>query len=600
MPLLLRVFCSLTILSLATFSCEKSLDKENNRSENLAGVLLEIGIKEYKIGNFEKADSVFRKIIAETPIKDNEQIIIRTNTNLGNIYADKGNNPASIQYYNKALLLAESIKDKKNTAHLQKNIGTLYVSWKQFDKALDFYDKALKTSQLIKDETLTADCYNNIGIIYEQQEKFENATEVYNKALVLYEKTDMKEGIAMAESNLAIVYKLQKKYDLSLEHNKKALKVSEEINDKWTTAATLNNIGNLYREMKNYPLATEYASRGLKLAQEMDAKEIIIMAYETLALSASESGDYKKAFELHRKFSEVNDAFINIESTKQFSDLQVKYDTEKKEKDLTKTKLELTKKELSSKQKNIWLILLGSLILIGLVIFRNYSVKSKLKQKQLYLKNELLQEQSNAKIQEQRLEISRELHDSLGSQLTFINSILDGLKTTSEKLDKTLSSKLNKLSEFSENSITELKNTIWVLNSKELKINELRMKILNFISDASEAKEEINFHFDFDVAKDIQLNSKQAINLFRVFQEIVNNAMKYSDAKDISIVIKQIENQINIQISDNGIGFDFEKEKNKSFGLTNIQNRISELGGTLSVETSAGNGTKYNIEVKVL
>lgn len=571
-------------------SCTNSEKTNFSQTQDEASILLEKGIENYKTGNFETADSLFRIIIDKTALKGNEQLIIRANTNLGNIYADKGNNPLALQYYNKALKLAESAKDTKNTAYIQKNIGTLYVSWKQFDNALDYYHRAQKTARIIQDEILVADCYNNIGIIYEQQEKLDKALDVYDKALVIYEKAGLKEGIAMTESNLAIVYKLQKKYELSLEHNKKALQVSEEINDKWSTASILNNIGNLYREMGDYPQAIDYTSRGLELAKEMNAQEIIIMAYETLAFSASENGEHKRAFELYKEFATVKDSFINTESTRQFSDLQVKYDTAKKEKEIVKSKL-------VSKQKNIWLIGLGSSILIGLGIFRIYTVKSKSKQKQLILENELLKEQTHSKMQEQRLEISRELHDSLGSQLTFINSISDSLKKASEKLDKTLSSKISTLSEFSENSINELKNTIWVLNSNELKMNELKLKILNFISNASEAKEDIRFHLDFDVTKDIQLNSKQAINLFRIFQEILNNALKYSQAKDIFVEIKQIENQLKIKISDNGIGFNYEAQKIKSYGLTNIQNRISELGGIMNVKTSEGNGTKYEIGV---
>lgn len=571
-------------------SCTNSEKTNFSQTQDEASILLEKGIENYKTGNFETADSLFRIIIDKTALKGNEQLIIRANTNLGNIYADKGNNPLALQYYNKALKLAESAKDTKNTAYIQKNIGTLYVSWKQFDNALDYYHRAQKTARIIQDEILVADCYNNIGIIYEQQEKLDKALDVYDKALVIYEKAGLKEGIAMTESNLAIVYKLQKKYELSLEHNKKALQVSEEINDKWSTASILNNIGNLYREMGDYPQAIDYTSRGLELAKEMNAQEIIIMAYETLAFSASENGEHKRAFELYKEFATVKDSFINTESTRQFSDLQVKYDTAKKEKEIVKSKL-------VSKQKNIWLIGLGSAILIGLGIFRIYTVKSKSKQKQLILENELLKEQTHSKMQEQRLEISRELHDSLGSQLTFINSISDSLKKASEKLDKTLSSKISTLSEFSENSINELKNTIWVLNSNELKMNELKLKILNFISNASEAKEDVRFHLDFDVTKDIQLNSKQAINLFRIFQEILNNALKYSQAKDIFVEIKQIENQLKIKISDNGIGFNYEAQKIKSYGLTNIQNRISELGGIMNVKTSEGNGTKYEIGV---
>jgi len=233
------------------------------------------------------------------------------------------------------------------------------------------------------------------------------------------------------------------------------------------------------------------------------------------------------------------------------------------------------------------------------LFFWYYRQKTNLEQKQLALENQLLQEQTHSKIQEQRLEISRELHDSLGSQLTFIKSVSDSLLNASEKSNNNLNARINTLSEFSENSIAELKNTIWALNSQQLNLSELKLKMLNFISSASEAKESMQFHFLFNIGRDYQLSSRQAINLFRVFQEILNNTIKYAEAKDVFIDISQIEKNLTIKISDNGIGFNFEEAKKKSFGLTNIQNRIEELKGKFSVETSEGNGTTYLIKLEL-
>ena len=195
------------------------------------------------------------------------------------------------------------------------------------------------------------------------------------------------------------------------------------------------------------------------------------------------------------------------------------------------------------------------------------------------------------------LAISRDLHDSIGAQLTFINSILDGLKNLSAQLNDTINKKINTLAEFSENSITELRNTLWVLNSKEIFLDDLKVKILNYINHAAEAKENMQFHFNFEAPENHLLSSRQAINLFRAVQEIITNAIKYSTAKEILIDITQKEKLLAINIADNGTGFDFEKLKNKSYGLSNIQNRVAEINGSLKVETSEGKGTTYFIEM---
>ena len=87
--------------------------------------------------------------------------------------------------------------------------------------------------------------------------------------------------------------------------------------------------------------------------------------------------------------------------------------------------------------------------------------------------------------------------------------------------------------------------------------------------------------------------------MYRILQEIVNNAIKHANAKDISVSIFQIENELQIKISDNGIGFDYESKKKISFGLTNIQNRVQEVNGRLQVESNQTKGTNYSITVKL-
>jgi|JI6StandDraft_1071083.scaffolds.fasta_scaffold20460_2 two-component system NarL family sensor kinase len=546
-------------------------------------------LKEYQT---DSAELLLLEIVNEETQRQVPQIYIKAELNLGKINSDRGNNVLALQHYQKAIKTAETTGDQAIMPHILKNIGILYVQWKKFDEAFRYYDKAEKLARETGNEELLADCQNNKGTVYEQQGKYDLALAAYQSALSHYITANIQGKIAMAYSNMAIVYKLQKNYEESVSYNLKAIGILEKLQDKWSMAATYNNIGNLYGEIGNYNQAIDYCKKSLSIAKEIEAEEIVGMAYESMANAAASAGDYKNAFEFHKSYSESMNKFINKESTQQLSELNIKYETEKKEKLIAET-------ELASKQKNIWLILLAGSILAGLVIFRNYRIKSKHKQQQFALENELLKEQTHSKMQEQRLEISRDLHDSLGAQLTFINSLLDGLKSASSKLDETVNSKINTLSDFSENSITELKNALWVLNSKEIYLEDLKSKILNFIKNASEAKEDIEFNLNFDVSENFNLNSRQAVSLFRAVQEIVNNALKYADATEIKIDVAQKDKNLILKIADNGKGFDYEKEKNKSYGLQNIESRISAVNGTIELETASGKGTEYKIEIQL-
>ncbi len=561
---------------------------------------VEIGLNYYKKSELDKALHYLNLGKEQATTQKDTASLIKALNGIGKVHSDKADNPTALSYYLKALSLAEKTKNEMAIAHIEKNIGVLYITWKNFDKALQHYETAQQIAVKLGDDKLIADCYNNKGTVYEQQKKYQKALEAYGKALAFYEKNKSMPGVAMSYSNLAIIYKELKNYQKAIDYNFKALDIMVIINDKWMQAATLNNIGNLYCSMKNYKQALYYGEKSVKLAQTINAKEIEVNSYEFLSEAAAAINNHQLAYHYMQKLYKVNQDFINTEKTHQFSELEVKYKTEKKEKELTAAKLKLSQEEIKSKQKSMWLVLLCSVVLLGIILFSNLRAKTKLKQEQLALENKLLGEQANAKVQEQRLEISRELHDSLGSQLTFISAVLDGLKKSTTHLDDMVNNKINTLSDFSENAINELKNTIWALNSKELYLNDLKLKILNFINNASEAKEDIQFNFDFDIAHNFRLNSKQAVNLFRVFQEIVNNTFKYAQAKNILASFTQQDNKLIMQIADDGIGFNLEEQQNKSYGISNIKKRIIELNGKLVLETAPNKGTRYKIEINLI
>lgn len=546
-------------------------------------------IKNYKT---DSAEIILQQFISKKTEEDTPNLFVQSQITLGRIDSDQGKNVEALQHYQAALNTAENQNLKDQIPHIYKNMGVLYVQWKKFDEALHYYNLSEKLATALGYKELIADCQNNKGIIYEQQEDYSKALAAYESALKHYQSENIPDKIAMVYSNLAIVHKLLKDYEQSVKFNLKAIEIFENSGDKWSIAATYNNIGNLYREMGNFNLAQEYGKQSLEIAQEIKAEEIVGMAYETLALTAAESKDYQHAYDYQLKFSNSMNQFINEESTRQLADLNIKYETEKKEKLIAET-------QLASKQKNIWLILLGTLMLLGLLIFKNYRQKSQHRQQQLTLENQLLQEQTHSKMQEQRLEISRDLHDSLGAQLTFIQSTLDSLEHSSSNLDENIKKKISSLSNFSESSISELKNTLWVLNTNDLRLEDLKNKMLNFIRNASEAKEEIDFQFRFKIEENIEIPSKHAIHIFRAFQEILNNAMKYADASEIKVIIYQNKRALDIQISDNGKGFDINDEKLNSYGLKNIQSRIKLLDAQMNFQSSKEKGTQYQIQIQM-
>ena len=322
----------------------------------------------------------------------------------------------------------------------------------------------------------------------------------------------------------------------------------------------------------------------------------ILKAYTVYDMLYQKQGKWQKALEAKKKYQEVYANSINAKSEQSYVEFNALFETQQKEKKISEMKLQVAQADLRAKQKNVLLLVLLSVVAIVLMLFRSHRVKSKLESQQLLLENELLQEQTLNVAQEQRLQISRDLHDSLGAQLTFVNTVLDGIKKSNASIDESLKSRINTVSEFSENAVRELKNTLWVMNSKEINISDLKFRIANYINSAAEAKEEVRFKFSFETFDNRQIQSKTAMNIFRVIQEIVSNAIKYSNASEVSVSLHQNDGELLIDVSDNGVGFDIDAMKTKSFGLNNIYKRVSDMQGTVELVSEKGLGTQYKIK----
>ena len=147
-------------------------------------------------------------------------------------------------------------------------------------------------------------------------------------------------------------------------------------------------------------------------------------------------------------------------------------------------------------------------------------------------------------------------------------------------------------------TIVELRDTIWAMNVNQISFSNLSSRIYNFIEKAKSVKENIQFSFiipEHLIQK--KFSSLVGINLYRTIQEGINNAIKYANADEIAVEVKEFKDFISIEIKDNGIGFNLDQVELGN-GLINMQKRIEEIGGNYSLHSTLGNGTTIQIHLK--
>ena len=514
--------------------------------------------------------------------------------NIGACNRSLGLYEESIKYYLQALKIYESRKDPKRQATVNNNIGMVFSSLEQFDKAKIYHKKALKLFSQIKDKKGLSESYNNLAISLANQDSLAQSMVYFRKSLRIEEGLKDKKGIAESLNNVGTVHYYSGVNDSALYYFEKSAEIERQLKNFSGASESYNSIAQVYLEIKQFPKAKQFIDSAYNYSQKSKAVEVILSALDNYKVYYESTGNFAEANKKMTEYYTLKDSIKELAKIKDINELETKYQTAKKEK-------LLLEQEAANKRKNTWILIIsllaGFVTLIGFLIYRQQKLKNKQQEQEFQLKTAIAQIETQNQLQEQRLAISRDLHDNIGAQLTFVISSVDNLKYGNQISDNRVVNQLTKISDFTKSTIIELRDTIWAMNNDAFSFDDLRSRIFNFIEKAQSAKEDIVFKFNVDeTLKEMKFSSVIGINLYRTIQEAVNNAVKYSEAKEIDVNITTENQKIHIEINDNGKGFDQEIVESGN-GLHNMKKRIEEVGGTIDIRSVVGDGTRVKIEL---
>ena len=187
----------------------------------------------------------------------------------------------------------------------------------------------------------------------------------------------------------------------------------------------------------------------------------------------------------------------------------------------------------------------------------------------------------------ERKRIAADLHDNIGAYASAIRADVE--KITDKGFEKN-NALLQNLQQHSQEIINSLRDTIWVLNKENITITGISDRIKNYLSKLQPTYDTIQFHINEEINNDIRLSSQYALNIFRIVQEAIHNAVKHSSASNIIININSSENII-IKIIDDGKGMSNTKDNTGGNGLINMKARAKEAGMQLAIISQVNEGT---------
>ena len=521
------------------------------------------------------------------------------------IYLNKGRLEQALKYCQQALALAEKKKDTAMISLHQADISNIYHAFEDYEKGVLYGKRAFKTMKAAKVPNYKYLIFANniIAINFDDWQKPDSALAYHYKNIPLIAKTEDSTRYSFVYNNLANTLLKQQKFSEAKKFQLRALSIDELTGKDYFLAADYTNLATIAYRENDYALAEKYFVAAVKHAQLSQNIEKIRDVTQQQAWYYKKTGNYKKALELQEQFYVLRDSVFNEKRAENMAEMEVKYETEKKEKDLAETRAGLAESKLEVEQKNIFIYGLAALVIIlGLLaylLYTQHKLKTRQLQKESELKTALAKIETQNQLQEQRLRISRDLHDNIGSQLTFIISSIDNLKFGLREAGTSVNDKLAKISEFTSQTIYELRDTIWAMNKTDISVEDLQARISNFIEKAKIASDvEFQFIIDHKLLKESHFNSVQGMNIYRIIQESVNNALKYSEASLIKVQISKSaatgDERFIVAVFDDGKGFNPEGLVFGN-GMANIKKRAKDLGGSVDISSEEGKGTSVQL-----
>lgn len=597
----------------------------------------------YKKSNLKKAKLFIDTAKVLCKVINNDTLLMTLNNKYAGYFFDIGQPDSAKLYASKSLKTAYKLKQSETIATSLGFIANSYSLKNDFKNAQINYLKAIKIYTQLNNQYAIGNCYINIGNLFQHQGIVTQAEKYYALAGIIFKKLEDNERLAQLYNNYGILYGennqllksekyfmastsireklsdqlnlanaylnvgainvLLKNYDKAEQFLLKSMLKFKSINNVYGQASCLTNLGQIQEETQNFTKAIYYYKQSIALSKANSNMEDLENALINISNTYKKTGDYKQAFLYNEELIDLKDSIYKKSLTSEIAEMQIKYETEKKQQNINLLNKENKIQKLTVAKRNTYLtISLGALlttILLGFLFYNRYKLKQEYRLQTEIIKQQDLATKAVLEAEEkERKRIAGDLHDGVGQLFSVVkmnlSGLLDRLKPSNTD-DKLLAEKTLALVD---ESCKEVRNISHQMMPNLLLKSGLASAIKDFIDKID--KESLNVNL-----QTVGLNTRLATNielvLYRVLQETVNNVIKHAEASQLDIQLVKDAQSITATVEDNGKGFDINLiEKFEGIGLKNIRTRVEYLKGSVDFDSQLNGGTVVSIWIPLV
>ncbi|MFN4299248.1 MAG: tetratricopeptide repeat protein [Thermaurantimonas sp.] len=567
------------------FDCKQRIDSIYNISTAeknqyfISKTLNVLGIYYDIINQWDSALYIYEKALKIAEKNGYKKLQASIWNNIGLIHWNKLKNDSAISYYFKALELYESISDSKGTANVYSNISLILFTQRNYEKAIYYQHLALQEYVKSQADRNIAISYTNLGIYHEKLSNLDSSLYYLRLAAHIKQKIEDLYGLAITYNDLGALFLKTDNHDSALHYFDLSLRLSENFSNKKLIVSNLASIGKIYLQIKKFQKAENILKSAEKIAQEQQLLYPLLMVYDRLSKVYENTGNFKQSMMYYKNaynlYAEINqkqrDSIVLA--------LENRYQFQKKLRELAEKEKLIIEKTASARINFLISVLALLLLIISIIAMFAYARKQRQKK----------ENEARRMIENLKKEISKELHDNIGSNLTFV------IATLEYTLYKQPIFELAELLTFTRRTLYELRQMVRNLNIADYTVQHLKHDLTELVEfynrHDSKTKISLNFKWINDASNPIL-----SFNILRIVKEGLNNVIKHAHASEARIEIEGEKNHFRLMIIDNGVGFNPEESKNGN-GLKNIKQRVDMMGGTFSVISNENIGTKLVVIV---
>lgn len=313
------------------------------------------------------------------------------------------------EYYLQSLKLAQECDIPMVESYSLIGLGFVHRNMEDYDKAMEYFTQAVKASEKLKEKNNLVTVVNEIGNLYMMKADYQKSLEYHFQALEIAKNIGYKEGIGFVTHDIGLVYIERGQLKQALKYLEESLGVDRQMGEPRELAISLTNIARVYADLGDLQTAAARQKESIEAAKAINSRYELQSGYENMALIMSAKSNFKEAFDFLSRANALRDSIFSEQKSKQIAEMEAKYQSEMKEREIELLKKDNSLNELRLRKQRgiIYSSAAGAIVFLLLAAWIYYLYRARVKAHKALQEAHIALEKSNGDLQKALAEVKQ-------------------------------------------------------------------------------------------------------------------------------------------------------------------------------------------------